>query len=1288
MAPRSRGGLPVVVALVTLLALTAVVLPPAGAARTPGTPLAQNATPPLAHPGAVVVARGYAPPLGVENLGPLPAAAPLTVLVSLPSRDASGFQAYETSAYIPGSGAFHHYLTPQGIAARYGPSHASVVASQNYFRGHGLAVTQSADGLLVSVSGPAAAVAGAFGTNFAQYRAADGRVFFSHSIAASLPADLGIAGVYGLGNVTPLAPVGFHARSSPPLAGPAAGCTTGPAGLSPCQIWGAYDMAGLISNGTNGAGERIAVVDAYDAGEPETQLASDLASFDGLFGLPTPVVSYNYPVPTQVALNSTFTGWSAEEALDLEWSHASAPGASLAMTFAPNAGVGLYLAVDWIVSYHLADVISLSWGEPDVGLYNAYSGACVTECNATSDGSYEILSPVLAAAAVEGISVFVASGDCGSADGTSGVSTDYPASDPSVTGVGGTYLSVNATGVYQSEVAWSGNSSGASSPGCQNGGGSGGGYSPFPRPYWQAGTGVPSSPATRGVPDVSQDAVNGVTIVLGGGEGGVGGTSLSTPIWAGIAAISDQYAGHALGLLDPALYSIFRATNYSTDFHDITSGNNGYAAGTGWDPITGIGSPIVGQMVRDLARPSLPVTTLSAALYANVLYGAAPLTVRFAIAPAGGSGTYPLEGVYFGDGTSGLASGGSVSHTFSVAGVFVTMGFVADSSGNLTVSDPLAIVVGGGGPLNVTLTPSTSSPAVGLGVTFTTTVQGGTSPYKYVYSFGDGTFLNLSSAAATVHSYSTARGYCADVVAEDSGHPVDGARSTPVAIAVGGAATPVCSNASAAFRLSAETAPAIRDAPADFPSLFQLSGGVLDPGNTGATYAYSSSDPYPVACSCTIFRAAGTYNISLTATDLIGDQASNETNVTVAPPLVGAFWTTTTYGSAPLTVQFHANVTGGYLSNANLTVWNYGDGATSVGNYVTHVYTTPGYYSATGDVSDRGFGNASEGFLIDVLPSGGSNVPALTASFAPAVNVSSGTTVHFASGSNESGMNFSWDLGENGSAWGPRATQTYYTGVTGVRPELSVGLTAAWGSTSQNVSLTLRSPQLFATEAGAFVPRTNDLHLSEYSSTPGGLPGFVWHGSAALSAPGSGTVGWAFGDGGTASGPTTRHVFPSSGLYDVNVSGSDSWGDSASGELGVLVSAAPPLTVQGGPSTERGPVPLSVDFTAQGAGGSLPYSFQWETGDGAIAINATFTHVYDTAGNFTASLTVRDGGTDLVLQNWTIVVLNTPPPTHLTTHSSPSPLAEYALVGGVVAALVAGILARRGRGSNASRVTP
>jgi PKD repeat protein len=1244
---------------------------------TPSPPVVQAPS-----SGPVLVAGGYVPGPGVEALGPLPSATPLTVLVGLPSRDPGGFVAYEDAEYVPGTGAYHHFLSTSSVANRFGASPATTAAVARYFQDEGLRTGPSPDGLLLTVAGPASAVASAFDTSFEEYRSAGGLTFFSHPSAAHLPADVPVSGVYGLGNSTTPRPLGLTEGAGSESVRPSLACAV-TSGLDPCDIWDAYDMAGLLQNGTNGAGERIGVVDAYDSQETQNQLASDLDDFDSLFGLATPAVTFNYPVPTSTNLNSTgSSGWGTEEALDIEWNHALAPGASLAMTFAPNSGVGLYLAVDWLVSHQRVDVISMSWGEPDVGVFNAFSGACTSECNASSDGSYEILSPVLQAAALEGISVFVATGDCGASDGTSGDSTDYPASDPSATAVGGTYLSVNSTGAWESEVAWSGNSTGAHSPGCQNQGGSGGGYSPFPRPYWQGGPGLPSAPATRGIPDVSADASDGVEIVAGGGEGFVGGTSLATPIWAGMVAVADQYAGHDLGLLGPSFYAILNGPDYATDFHDITSGNNGYAATTAWDPVTGIGTPIVGQMVKDLSRPSSSVSSLQALLYANATTGPTPLEVRLAISVSGGKSPYPLQGIYFGDGTSALASNGIVLHTFARPGVYPVVAYVADSSGNVTTSAPVPIVVGGGGALNVTLTPSSLSPPVGTLVTFTTAITGGTAPYSYLYTFGDGTFLNLSSAARVTHAYDEAGAFCATVIAEDSGHPIDGARGGPLVITVGGATSERCSNATEPLTVSAEGTPPERDAPAEFPDLFQIQGGVTDEGNGGVSLAYSSSDPYIAACGCLIFRSPGTFPVSLNATDLIGDWASNETNVTVAPALSGDFTATPTSGSAPLTVQFHVSVTAGYLADANDTEWNFGDGTGAVGASVSHTYTSAGFYSATGDSWDRGQGNTSEGFVIDVLPGGDDSTPALWATFAPAENLSSGTTVRFEAhtslpnGSSAVPPLF-WKLGGNSTAWGPTAEETYYA-AGDLSPNLYASVTADWGGAYPATQATLVTPQLFASGADGFLPSVDALDLSATGGPNAGSPGLEWSGSAEVTAPGGGILNWSFGDGGTQSGVTASHSFLTAGTYTVLLNATDTWGDAASTSFGVQVAAglSPVLSVTGGPSIEAGVAPLEVTFLATASGGAIPYTYAWQTGDGATNANSSFEHEYTVAGRYAVTLTVHDGDGSSVELNWSVVV--SPASSHYASTAAPD-LPVYLLIGGVVAALAGLSVALWGR---------
>ena len=194
---------------------------------------------------------------------------------------------------------------------------------------------------------------------------------------------------------------------------------------------------------------------------------------------------------------------------------------------------------------------------------------------------------------------------------------------------------------------------------------------------------------------------SGAAFWIGGGLTGVGGTSLATPIWAGFAAIADQYAAGDLGLLNPSFYRILAGADYARDFHDITSGKNGYSAGTGWDPVTGVGTPIVAPLVADLSAGPTTVSSLASSVYASPRFGPAPLTVSFVTAAKGGSGSFALEGVAFGDGTAATAAGGKATHTFRTPGVYAVQSYVIDSTGATAASPPVVVVAGGGRNLTV-----------------------------------------------------------------------------------------------------------------------------------------------------------------------------------------------------------------------------------------------------------------------------------------------------------------------------------------------------------------------------------------------------------------------------------------------------------------------------------------------------------------------------------------------------------------------------------------------------------
>jgi subtilase family serine protease len=439
--------------------------------------------------------------------------------------------------------------------------------------------------------------------------------------------------------------------------------------FTPQALQSAYNVGPLHSQGWNGKGITIAIVDSYGS----DTMAHDLHVFNQAFGLQPMcgeegvTCAPGMPKFSQLAINGSpatkpqpgngthqedKSAWALEVALDVETSHAIAPMANILLVHSNNAetlGVqgfpNMMKAEDYVVSNHLAQVISQSFASAE----DAFNGTA----------SLENLRYAFKNAAANGVTVLGSSGDGGVAnDKKSPVSqggslipeptVEWPASDPLVTGVGGTYLCTDPeasanqprttdvkpgigakcgsgtfNAVNAAEVAWTF---------------SGGGFSHvFARPSYQAGplpagsTPIPST--ARGVPDIAlqASAATGALVYLSlppDGNGSnvnqtgwydIGGTSLSCPQWAGLVAIADQmnkakYGETGLGLINPALYKLAaNAGKYSMDFFDIAHtaaagvqndngdrGVAGYPAGPGWDPVTGLGTPNAALLIPDL----------------------------------------------------------------------------------------------------------------------------------------------------------------------------------------------------------------------------------------------------------------------------------------------------------------------------------------------------------------------------------------------------------------------------------------------------------------------------------------------------------------------------------------------------------------------------------------------------------------------------------------------------------------------------------------------------------------
>ncbi|GAA3690020.1 hypothetical protein GCM10022399_02170 [Terrabacter ginsenosidimutans] len=428
--------------------------------------------------------------------------------------------------------------------------------------------------------------------------------------------------------------------------------------FTPTSTRAAYNVQGLIDNHLDGRGMTIAIVDSHGS----DTMAHDLHVYDQAFGLPAMCgeesVSCTTGMPTFSELHlqgnpatkappSTGKGtglqdkaaWALEVSLDVETAHSMAPGANILLVTTPNSetlGVQgfpqMMAAEQYVVDHHLANVISQSFASAE----DAFG----------STQSLLNLRHAFISAAQNGVTVLGSSGDGGTANTmkqpvkSGGAlipypTVEWPASDPLVTGVGGTYLCTDAEATAGRVVdsihppAKCQANPGAAEVGWTF---SGGGFSHvFAKPDYQSTlpAGSTAIGTKRGVPDIGLQASAGTGALVylslppDGASGlicgsapcstgwyDIGGTSLSCPQWAGLVAIADQINGGGLGLINPGLYRIgSNPARYAADFHDVTLGNNtadpsveGYPATTGWDPVTGLGTPDAGVLLPDLVQ--------------------------------------------------------------------------------------------------------------------------------------------------------------------------------------------------------------------------------------------------------------------------------------------------------------------------------------------------------------------------------------------------------------------------------------------------------------------------------------------------------------------------------------------------------------------------------------------------------------------------------------------------------------------------------------------------------------
>ncbi|WP_263381338.1 protease pro-enzyme activation domain-containing protein [Granulicella arctica] len=598
---------------------------------------------------------------------------------------------------------YHQWLTPQQFGAQFGLSAADLSTVSSWLAAQGFTITTTAkSSTFIAFSGTVAQAQQAFGTSIHSV-SLDGEQHIANLTEPTLPAAL--AGVVDM--VSGLDDFKLRPRSRvrsvtlanvSPIGSRPRDTVNTTAGLehfiAPGDFATIYDLNPLFTSSINGTGISIAVMGQVDIS------LTDIAAFRTASGL-----SANVPViktygtdpgtPTGTCLGSnpptscTVTGGDLEESeLDVEWAGATAPSASIIFVNSTDViGTSLVNAID----NNIAPIMTVSYG-----------GCEVQDFSATAIGT---LNTSFQQANAQGITIVGPAGDAGATDcdfdvatAKDGLAVDFPASSPNVTGVGGTEFSEGAdtatpNGTYWNntttsvssalsyipETVWNDTAASiAAAPTTATLSSGGGGVSViFAKPTWQTGTGVPAD-SHRDVPDLAFNAsadhdpylvcaegscLNGTYFGTGGAFNAFGGTSVSTPSFAGILALLEQKLGGRIGNANPYIYALANGASASTIFHDVTTGNNkqpcttnstscpagaspiGYSAGVGYDQASGWGSVDASKFVNTF--PTVVTTLPSASTVTLTSSAATPAlnqSVTFTATIAHTSGTATPSG--------------------------------------------------------------------------------------------------------------------------------------------------------------------------------------------------------------------------------------------------------------------------------------------------------------------------------------------------------------------------------------------------------------------------------------------------------------------------------------------------------------------------------------------------------------------------------------------------------------------------------------------------------------------
>jgi len=581
----------------------------------------------------------------------------LKLALSLQQRNQAELDQLLRDLQDPTSPRFHQYLSVEEYTARFAPTQQDYDTVVAWAKANGLTVTgTTSNRRLVDVEGPVDTINRAFKVKMGNYNhPTDNRTFFAADREPT-PAGLSVPLLHisGLDNFH--LPHTHHYKKS--NAAPVAHGGTGPGGeFLPSDMRKAYYGSGSLT----GSGQTVGIF-SFDG-----YVTNDISLYYSNTGMSS-------SVPVSNVLVSGFDGQcghvgngcdDGEQILDIVNVIGMAPGLTKVLFYEGDSATDI---LNKMVSDNQAKVLSCSWGGGDFD-------------NPTDDPIYQEM-------AAQGQTFVNATGDSGSYNASSSA-YDPPSADSNTLEVGGTDLTTSSAGAWSAETVWSDGGGGYTSASHES------------TPSYQKLAGVitsanKGSTTYRNDPDVAAEAnFDNPTVSNGSFETGYGGTSFAAPRWAGFLALVNQQAvanGHAtVGFVNPALYNVGIGTSYTSNFHDVTSGSNGFSAVAGYDLATGWGSPQA-ALVASLAGTGGGGGSTPVANFGDTISG---LTVTFTNSSTDTGGTISSYAWDFGDGNSSTTQ--NPSHTYAAGGTYNVKLTVTDNLGASNSKTQAVTVSGGGG---------------------------------------------------------------------------------------------------------------------------------------------------------------------------------------------------------------------------------------------------------------------------------------------------------------------------------------------------------------------------------------------------------------------------------------------------------------------------------------------------------------------------------------------------------------------------------------------------------------